>query len=302
MLTMDTCPITAIIPTYNRVDQLLEALAKISACHPRPSEVVVHIDGDDAVTESAIAHFQDVKIIRSTTQVGPGGGRNRAIAEATHEIVASFDDDSYPIDADYFGRLLQLFDRFPDVAVIGSAIYHQNEAIEPDQPVAQWVADFVGCGCAYRRSVFLETNGYVQLPVAYDMEEVDLSLRLHDLGWRILRSPWLRVFHNTALDHHLNPKITAASITNRALLAYLRYPSNYWGFAIAQCLNRVFWLVRHQRFAGILTGLIAIPHTFYQHQHHRQTVSAESLSSYLHLRQTGHYESFPLDLLPTRCT
>lgn len=301
MLNLESCPVTVVIPTYNRVDQLIEALERISACQPRPDEIIVHIDGDDKVTEPAIAQFQNIKIIHSSSQVGPGGGRNRAIAHAKYEIVASFDDDSYPIDPDYFSRLLQLFDRFPDVAVIGAAIYHQNEVIANDDSVAQWVADFVGCGCAYRKSVFLQTGGYVEIPVAYDMEEVDLSLRLHHLSWRILRSPWLRVFHNTALVHHLNPKITAASITNRALLAYLRYPPNYWGFAIAQCLNRVFWLIRHQRLAGILPGLTAIPQTLYQHQQHRQTVSAQSLSSYLHLRQTGHYESFPLDLLPTRC-
>ena len=138
------------------------------------------------------------------------------------------------------------------------------------------------------------------MPVAYDMEEVDLSLRLHDLGWQIMRSPWLRVFHNTALDHHLNPKITAASITNRALFAYLRYPPHYWGFAIAQCCNRILWLMRHRRFAGILKGLLAIPYTLQQHRSHRQLVSLPTLQSYLHLRQTGLYESFSLDLLSTR--
>lgn len=295
--------ISVVIPTYNRPTKLLLTLEKILACHPCPSEIIVHIDGNDTETETVIHNsvFRGIRIVRSATQVGPGGGRNKAIAEAKHEIVASFDDDSYPIDADYFSRLIELFDRFPDVAVIGAAIYHQNEAIEPDAPVAQWSADFVGCGCAYRKSVFLQTDGYVQLPVAYDMEEVDLSLRLHDMGWRILRSSWLRVFHNTVLDHHQNPKITAASITNRALLAYLRYPPSYWGFGVAQCLNRILWLVRHQRRAGIKAGLLAIPSTIAQNKHHRQLVSSQSLQSYLHLRQVGIHESFPLDLLPTRC-
>lgn len=299
---MDTCAVTVTIPTYNRRDQLLEALEKISSCRPQPSEIIVHIDGNDTVTHRALQNslFQNIKIIKSSIQVGPGGGRNRAIAEAKNDIVASFDDDSYPIDSDYFSRLLQLFDRFPKVAVIGAAIYHQNEPIEPDVELAQWVADFVGCGCAYRKAAFLQTAGYVQLPIAYDMEEVDLSLRLHDLGWQILRSPWLRVFHNTALDHHLNPKITAASITNRALLAYLRYPPKYWGFAIAQCFNRILWLLRHQRRAGILQGLFAIPGAIHQNQQHRHRVSEQSLASFLHLRRTGIYESFPLDLLPTR--
>lgn len=295
---MNLCDVTVVIPTYERVDQLLEALEKISACDPRPDEIIVHIDGDDTVTELAIALFEPLKIIRSLSQVGPGGGRNKAIAQAKHEIVASFDDDSYPIDTDYFSRLLQLFDRFPDVAVIGSAIYHRNEEVESDHAIAQWSADFIGCGCAYRRSVFLQTSGYVHLPIAYGMEEVDLSLRLHDMGWRILRTSWLRVFHDTVLEHHLSPKITAASICNQALLAYLRYPPNYWGFALAQCLNQVLWLTRHQRFAGIPQGILAIPSLLRDHQHDRHPVSSDALASYLQLRQPDVDKSFSLTPLP----
>jgi len=300
---MSTCNVTAIIPTYNRPHALLTALEKIIACEPAPEEIIVHIDGDDKITESAIysSPFQQVKILRSQTQVGPGGGRNRALTAAKHEIVASFDDDSFPIDSDYFARLIHLFDTFPEAAVIGATIYHQNEPIQPDQLEAAWTVNFVGCGCAYRKSAFLQTTGYVPLAVAYDMEEVDLSLRLHDMGWRILHGAWLRVLHNTALEHHQNPKITAASITNRALLAYLRYPTGFWWFGAVQCLNRIVWLMRHQRFAGIVAGLFNIPKIIYQHRYQRQAVSAQSLESYLYLRRHGINELSNLDLLPTRC-
>jgi GT2 family glycosyltransferase len=302
-MSLNTCNVTVIIPTYKRPQDLLTALKQITACDPAPAQIIVHIDGDDAVTETAIQNspFQQVQILHSSMQVGPGGGRNRAIVAAQHEIIASFDDDSYPIDSDYFARLIHLFATFPEAAVIGTTIYHQNEPIQLDQPEAAWTANFVGCGCAYRKSAFMQTTGYLPLVVAYDMEEVDLSLRLHDMGWRILHSAWLRVLHDTALEHHQNPKITAASITNRALLAYLRYPPRFWGFGIVQCLNRMIWLIQHQRFAGILAGLLNIPKTLYQHRHQRQTVSAQSLQSYLYLRRHGIHESFSLDLLPNRC-
>jgi glycosyltransferase involved in cell wall biosynthesis len=90
---VNTCKISVIIPTYNRPNKLLEAIAKISACDPCPDEIIVHIDGGDNITEQAIrdSQFQDVIILKSSTQVGPGGGRNRAIALAKNEIVASFD-------------------------------------------------------------------------------------------------------------------------------------------------------------------------------------------------------------------
>lgn len=296
---MNTCKITVALPTYQRPNALLKALAQIHQCNPRPDEIIVHIDGGDTVTEAALSssEFQDILIINNTTQAGPGGGRNLAIARAKNAIVASFDDDSYPIDSDYFDRLLRLFEIFPKAAVIGSTIFHQNETVVPAEYTATWVADFVGCGCAYRKEVFLQTKGYVQLPLAYGMEETDLSLRLHHLGWGVLQSAWLRVFHDTKLEHHNNPKVTAASIANQALLAYLRYPKSLWWLGGMQCLSRVSWLVRHRRWSGILTGLIAIPGLIRQQHHQRQIVSSESLLSYLRLRRDGTSDIPTLEVL-----
>ena len=284
---MNTCKISVIIPTYNRPQQLLGAIAKILACNPHPDEIIVHIDGGDKVTEQAIreSEFQEVIILKSSTQVGPGGGRNRAITIAKNEIVASFDDDSYPIDSDYFARLLKIFECFPKAAVIGAAIYHINENIDKDSLTVQWEHSFVGCGCAYRKDMFQATQGYVELPVAYGMEEVDLSLRLHDMGWGVLISPWLRVFHNTELKHHKDPKITAASISNQILLTYLRYPPILWWIGFGQCLSRIIWLIKHKRFKGIFRGLANIPFAIYINRRYRKNVMVKSLKSFLALKR-----------------
>lgn len=281
----DVCQITVGIPTYQRSEQLLNTLDEILSCDPRPNEIIVHIDGNDVVTEKAIkSRFSDIKIIKSLTNIGPGGGRNKIIAAAQNPIVASFDDDSYPVDSDYFNRLQTLFNNLPNVAVIGATIYHIDEKIEVDNFSAEWVADFTGCGCAYRRDVFKLTNGYVCLPIAYGMEEVDLALRLHAMDWGVLSSPWLRVFHNTRLEHHSKPQITAASIANLVLLAYLRYPITHWWFGIGQCLNRIIWLIQHERIAGIFSGILAIPGLIWRNRRQRQVVPAQHLMSYFRLR------------------
>ena len=91
----------------------------------------------------------------SQESVGPGGGRNKLVAAARNEIVASFDDDSYPIDADYFARVQGLFEQFPDASILSAAIYERGQPIGPDAREAAWVSDFSGCACAYRRADFL---------------------------------------------------------------------------------------------------------------------------------------------------
>ena len=279
-------PISAIVTAYQRIEQTLVTLEKLRDCRPTPEEILVHVDGNQQRCEAAIRSvFPQVQILRSDTCIGPGGGRNKLVAAATRDIVASFDDDSFPLDADYFARVMTLFETFPGASILCAAVYHQGELLKPDSRLAAWVSDFAGGACTYRRSIFLATSGYVPLQVAYGMEEVDLALRLHAQGGRILQTSWLRVFHDTDLRRHANPEVTAGSVANTALLAYLRYPPSLWILGAGQCLNRVLWLMRHGRWRGILCGLIRIPAHLRIHRRYRQTISAGVVRSYLALRR-----------------
>jgi GT2 family glycosyltransferase len=278
--------ISAILTAYERIDQTLATLRIIHSCVPAPDEVLVHVDANQVECERAIrAAFPSLRILRSTEHVGPGGGRNKLMEAAQFEFVASFDDDSYPIDSDYFARALKLFERFPDTSVACAALYHIGDAIGLDEQRAQWTADFSGAACVYRRSAFLETGGYVPLPIAYGMEEVDFALRVHSRGGKILTSHWLRVFHNNDLRHHADPRVTAGSIANLALLAYLRYPVSLWGIGVGQCANRLLWLLRHGRRRGILKGLTMIPAHLRANHQYRLPVSKRAVRSYLALRR-----------------
>jgi GT2 family glycosyltransferase len=278
--------ISAIVTAYERADQTLNTLRILETCDPRPEEILVHVDANQTACENAIRQaFPGVRILTSSDRVGPGGGRNKLVAAAQCEFVASFDDDSYPIDSDYFGRVLQLFKQFPDASIICAALYHAGEAIALDKRNAQWTADFSGGACVFRRQAFLDAGGYVPLAVAYGMEEVDLALRLHSRGGKILSSSWLRVFHDTDLKRHAEPHVTAGSIANLALLAYLRYPVSLWSIGLLQCANRVLWLLRHGRRRGIWRGLAMIPGHLLFHRRFRRTVSNRAVRSYLALRR-----------------
>jgi len=279
--------ISAIVTAYERLDQTLNTLRVLETCDPRPDEILVHVDANQTACVNAISQaFPNVRVIVSSERVGPGGGRNKLVAAATGDLIASFDDDSYPIDSDYFARVLRIFEQFPDASIVDAALYHAGEPIALDERKAQWTADFSGGACAYRRQAFLDAGGYVPLAVAYGMEEVDLALRLHSQGGKILSSSWLRVFHDTDLQRHAEPHVTAGSIANLALLAYLRYPVSLWSIGVWQCANRVLWLLRNGRRRGIWRGLMMIPGHLRFHRHFRRTVSNRAVRSYLALRRT----------------
>ena len=284
--------ISAIVTAYKRINQTLATLRIIQSCIPPPAEILVHVDANQVKCEEAIRNaFPEVRVMRSVDQVGPGGGRNKLLRAAQFEFVASFDDDSYPIDSDYFGRAAKVFDRFPDASIICAALYHTGESIGLDDHSAQWTADFSGGACVFRRSAFLDAGEYVPLPVAYGMEEVDLAIRLHSRGGKILTTPWLRVFHNTDLTHHGDPRVTAGSIANLALLTYLRYPVSLWGIGLGQCANRLLWLLRHGRRRGILKGLTMIPAHLRRNRQYRLPLSKTAVRSYLALRRNPQMQS-----------
>ena len=278
--------ISAIVTAYERIDQTLATLRVLQSCVPKPDEILVHVDANQVECEKAIrTAFPDVRVLISSDQIGPGGGRNKLVHAAQLEYVASFDDDSYPIDSDYFARARKIFAKFPEASLICAALYHTGESIGLDDQSAQWTADFSGGACVFRRSAFLEAGGYVPLPVAYGMEEVDLAIRLHARGRRILTTPWLRVFHNTDLKRHGDPRVTAGSIANLALLAYLRYPVSLWGIGAGQCANRLLWLLRHGRRRGIWKGLTMIPAHLRANHQYRSPLSNQAVRSYLALRR-----------------
>ena len=172
-----------------------------------------------------------------------------------------------------------------EASIVGGHVYHRHEAIGADEETAAWVADFSGGACAYRREHFLATGGYVSLETAYGMEEVDLALRLHAQGRRILQTSWLRVFHDTDLARHADPTVTTASVANLALLTYLRYPRSMWPLGVAQIFKRIWWLLGHGRRRGVLRGLTIIRATLRKHRGSRRLVAATAVRSYLRLRR-----------------
>lgn len=276
-------PVCAILPTQLARRGILETLDRILACEPAPAEVRVHVNGGGrrAVSEEEIAaRFPGVIVSRGDDNLGPGGARNLLVEASGYEYVAGFDDDSYPIDRDYFGRVAALFDAYPEAAVLWAAIFHRGEQVRPDTHGACWVWKYVGCGCAYRRSRFLAAGGHVVRWVAYTVEEPDLSLRLLESGERMLHSPWLRVRHDTTLEHHAEPKINAGALANVALAGWVRYPASALWQVPFQIANRCIFCARSGRWAGLWSGLWEIPGLLWRYRHERRPVSSRTLRRY----------------------
>lgn len=241
---------------------LSRALQHILSCDPSPVEILIHVDAGDEETENMLDISYtgtSVRWISSMTTQGPGGGRNLLMKQALADIIVSLDDDSWPIDSDFFARAVSLLNNNPEVAILAASVTARGEILPDLTGSTREVGGFENCGCVMRRNVFLNTSGYLALRFAYGMEESDLALQIQDQGWKILRVPCLRVFHDTDLGHHVGAALNAAQIANIGLLAFLRYPKRYWPFGTLQVLNRVRYCLGARRLRGIIWGLVLIP-------------------------------------------
>lgn len=280
---MSTLPITVALPSTGRRPCLWATVEKILACEPLPAQVLVHLDAPPPGVRQALQEkFPTVEVLTSTSNVGPGGGRARLIESAAHALVASFDDDSYPDTSDYFARAWETAQRFPEAAVISAA----SSELERKTPGFMRIAVYSGCGCVFRRSWMLKAPGFVPLPIAYGMEEADVSLQLHAMDGVIVHDPHLHVRHDHPPGESRDVgRWNAAILANTMLLPWLRYPFWLLPAGLAQVINRVVWMIRHGHADGLLRGLGMMPIYLWRHRRFRKVLPAEKVGSWFRLRR-----------------
>lgn len=284
----NTSPVAVVIPTFGRGAAVWSVLEGIIKCDPQPSEIWIHIDRSDGTLERKLEGcLPQVHFLSSRIVLGPGGGRHRCLLHCTTPYAVSFDDDSYPVDADFFSTVERLFADYPDTGVLAATIWHRHEAPVERASRLTRVANYIGCGHAMRVSAYREVRGYLALARAYGMEESDVSLQLFDRGWEIYQSGELRVFHDTDLGHHQTEDVTSGMIRNVGLYAFLNYPIRAWGLGALQVINKIIDSMRRGRFRGICSGLLGIPGECYRNRSYRRPVPLPTLKRFLQLRRTG---------------
>lgn len=280
MNSSKTIEISVVIPTWKRTKDLIATIARIQSCDPVPCEIFVHIDAGDDTTASVLgdSYGDSVRTIKSESRMGPGGGRNLLIASATFDVIVSLDDDSWPVDVDFFAKVVKYVKNNKDVGIFAARILLPNE--DPNAThshIPERASCFENCGCIIRKDAFEATSGYLPLECAYGMEESDVSLQILDNQWKILYAPELAVFHNTDNSHHASKTINAGQIANIFLLVYIRYPFLLWGLVLIKLFKRVYFCISSKRFSGILLGIGKAPRLCWRFREQRSPVSFNTI-------------------------
>src|SRR5207248_9228011 len=140
---------------------------RVDACLPKPAEVWVHIDLANGTLERELnRRFPNVTVLTSPVRLGPGGGRHRCLTACSSPYAVSFDDDSFPVDSDFFFQVERLFSEHPQAAIFGASIWERQEPAKPRTSSVDLVASYVGCGHAIRLAAYRQVRGYLPRPYA----------------------------------------------------------------------------------------------------------------------------------------
>jgi GT2 family glycosyltransferase len=205
--------ISAMITTHNRCEELRRTLTKLLELDPSADEILVCADGcTDGTIEMVRQGFPECRLLENKEPLGSIFSRDRMLRVAQSEIVASFDDDSYPLDKDFFAQLGRLFMEHHSAAVIsfpeirdGGACAHSTKS--PSSP-PHLVSAYANCAAAMVRDIYLRVGGYpIFFKHAY--EEPDYALQCYASGYRVYFDARVRI------RHHQSPKNRSSLSTHR---------------------------------------------------------------------------------------
>ncbi|HTP14929.1 MAG TPA: glycosyltransferase [Streptosporangiaceae bacterium] len=216
-----------ILTMGNRPAELRRAIDSVHALDGDRVDLVVVGNGADVPPVPA-----SVQTIRLPENVGVAAGRNIGLRACGGDVVLFLDDDGWYPDPALGEQVAARFAADPKLAVLSlrvvdpgggrGARWHVPRLLAGDPSRSSPVTTFSGGACAVRRTAFLAAGG---LPEAffYAHEEIDLSWRLIELGYRLEYDGAALMCH-PPLPNSRHPDFYRLDGRNRVLLARRNLP------------------------------------------------------------------------------
>lgn len=192
-------------------DMLLACLDSIAAQTIPPSEVIVFDNGSRTPVAARIALRHGLHVLRSETNLGFAGGNNEAYRQGTSPYVALVNNDVV-LDRDWLAAVTAALDADPKLAAVQTILRRDETTIDgagiditdgtlrqagrgsgvgarPAAPA--WGVS--ATAALYRREALGATIFDTSLFAYY--EDVELSARLHESGWRTTVLPAIKGTH-----------------------------------------------------------------------------------------------------------
>jgi GT2 family glycosyltransferase len=250
--------VTAVFIGASQSPELTRALASVAAQRPKPIEIVLFGNGADLIAPAVALAHTEIVVAGSESNLGVAVGRNAAARRATSEYLLFVDDDAALADG-ALEAAVRCLDEDPTVGAVAFSIRDPETKQQALWYYAQPVDDaarrfdvpwFIGCANLIRRDLFWQLGGF--WPGYFrELEEIDLSWRIWDAGYRIRFEPRAVAEHAERSERHLRFSfVSNLMITWRLLPASLALRQTV--FFLALFTARA---IRHGELGDLFRGL-----------------------------------------------
>jgi O-antigen biosynthesis protein len=228
--------VSIIIPTRNRADllrQVTDGLARTD--YPAIDVTIVDNGSDDPATLAWLDEWAARDPARHTVLPAPGpfnysALNNRAVRQASGELVCLLNNDIEVLDPDWLAVLAQQALRpevgavgarllYPDgrlqhagvVLGVGNAAGHAHRFLRPEEEgwhhrhsLPHFVSAVTAACLVVRRDRFDAVGGLNEADFAVAFNDVDLCLRLNQRGWQSLYEPRATLVHHESVSRGLD--------------------------------------------------------------------------------------------------
>jgi GT2 family glycosyltransferase len=231
--------LSVIIITYNRKNELKECIESIFNQTILPDEIIVidnnSNDGTEELFLSGEISHPIIKYFKLNKNLGVAGGRNYGISKTQGDILIFIDDDAIIEPEDAFEKVISKFNEDKDLGVCAFKIVnfytkkimpeefpHKDKSLDPNKEFE--TSYFIGAGHAIKKEVF-EKCGLYPEDFFYGMEELDLSFRILDKGYKIIYYPAVIVWHKKSPYGRItNEEKWIYTLRNRMCISYKYLP------------------------------------------------------------------------------
>jgi GT2 family glycosyltransferase len=191
-----------LIVSKNRKEELLKTLTSIGLLIDKTKvEVLVFLDGCTDNSDVLVNKLEWVRWFVSTKSIGASAARHQIYPLAEAEILIGLDDDAHPLNKDFVKLTEFLFQENSNVGILAfeeikGVFVSDNDAIEHSEKVKKQFlcSEFIGCGFAIRKSVYMAINGF---PMWIDIygEESCVSIEVLAKNYDILYTNQIKINH-----------------------------------------------------------------------------------------------------------
>ncbi len=237
--------VSAVIPNWNRKDDLREAIQAIQAqTYPILEIIIVDNNSSDGTREMIKSEFPEVNFIQSPHNIVIQA-LNIGAKTASGDIILHQDNDGV-LPPDAVERMIPVFATDPRIAVVHckNLYYDSGEVFDPyrwftrEEHASDGIFDvpsFHGNGAMMRRDV-LEEVDYIEPEIALYQFERNISAKAIDHGYRIVYYPAV------SIRHKISPEVR-----NRGHRLYITMTGGWWFLArfypAGKALKKAFYFL-----------------------------------------------------------